>query len=134
MNLSNSPVWNDLDKITEQIDLDAVFKQHLEDCNYKISGYWNGDDFYEEISFTSPLYSELASVSISLIKEGNDKKHRIKLKFLLRTAISNNEGTAVSDFETRVGELVLIFNSNLEFLDENWLINIKSPFVIARRS
>jgi hypothetical protein len=132
MNLSNNPVWDNLDKLMEQINSETIFKQHLEDCDYKIGGYYDGDNFYEEISFPSSLCGELESIFLILIKEEHEKKCRIKLKFMLK--MPTLKDVVVSDFEREIGELVLTFNSDLEFLDENWLIRTKSPFITTRRS
>ena len=33
-----------------------------------------------------------------------------------------------------LGELLLIYNENLEFIDENWDLDINSPFIEVLRS
>jgi hypothetical protein len=37
----------------------------------------------------------------------------------------------VSESENAIGELNLILNDSLEIIDENWLIDIHSPYVIS---
>ena len=116
-----------------QIDLKALVREHLEDCDYKISGYWDENEYYEEITFVSFPYAELVSSSLDITVGENDNSHWIKLKFLLKAETSVDLDKPVSDVEKRIGELTLIFDSNLEFIDENWLIDVKSPFVVAKR-
>jgi hypothetical protein len=50
---------------------------------------------------------------------------------LLKADTSVDLGKQVGDVEKRIGELILIIDSNIELVDENWLIDIKFPFVVA---
>jgi hypothetical protein len=36
-------------------------------------------------------------------------------------------------FPENIGELVLIYNENLELIDENWLLDIDSPLLDKRQ-
>jgi hypothetical protein len=37
------------------------------------------------------------------------------------------------NFPENIGELVLIYNENLELVDENWLLDIDSPLLNKRQ-
>ena len=74
--------------------------------------------------FRGSIRAELVSSSLG-ITVGSDNSHWLKFKFLLLAGTSADSGKPVSDVETRIGELVLIFDLNLEFIDENWLIDVK---------
>jgi hypothetical protein len=37
------------------------------------------------------------------------------------------------NFLENIGELVLIYNENLELIDENWLLDIDSPLLDKRQ-
>ncbi|MBD2560449.1 MULTISPECIES: hypothetical protein [Nostoc] len=57
-----------------------------------------------------------------------DKKGFLKLKFVF--TVSDIDAIAQSIHNTqRIGELLLIYDENLEFVDENWLLDINSPFL-----
>lgn len=118
-------------KMVNKVDGNALGREHLEDCHYTISGYWDENEFYQEITFVGSISAELVSSSLG-ITVGPDNSHWLKFKFLLLADTSADSGKPVSDVEKRIGELVLIFDSNLEFVDENWLIDVKSPFVVAK--
>lgn len=133
LNSKKYPVWQQIAKITAQIDVNAIANQHLEDCNYTVNGYWDESEFYEEITFVGSLSIELISSSLGITVGEPDDSHWIKLKFLLKADTSADSARLISDVEKRIGELILIFDSNLEFIDENWLIDVKSPFVVAKR-
>lgn len=132
VDLNNRPIWKYFEEMLALIDIKAMVREHLEDCHYKISGYWDENEYYEEIAFVGSLYAELVSSSLGITVGENDNSHWIKLKFLLKAETSVDSDKPVSDVEKRIGELTLIFDSNLEFIDENWLIDVKSPFVVAK--
>lgn len=133
VNLKNHPIWQQITKIIAQIDVSAIVSQHLEDCNYTVNGYWDESEFYEEITFVGSLCAELISSSLGITVGEPDDSQWIKLKFLLKADTSADSAKLISDVEKRIGELILFFDSNLEFIDENWVIDIKSPFVVAKR-
>ncbi|WP_375472808.1 hypothetical protein [uncultured Nostoc sp.] len=116
LELQNHQVWRDLSEILETLDANALVKKHLELSDYKICGYWDEQDkYYETITLPRTLESELISSSIGVTY----KKRFLQLKFFL--IASAVDGTK------KLGELVLIYNENLEFIDENWLLDIDSP-------
>jgi len=131
--LNNRQIWKEFEEMLASIDTKTLVREHLEDCDYKISGYWDENEYYEEIAFVGYPNAELVSSSLGITVGENDNSHWIKLKFLLKADTSVDLDKPVSDFEKRIGELTLIFDSNLEFIDENWLIDVKSPFVVAKR-
>ena len=132
--LKNHQIWQEIAEILAEIDVNALVREHLEDCHYTISGYWDENEFYQEITFLNPISAELVSSFFGITVGETDNSHWLKFKFLLLADTSADSGKLVSDVEKRIGELVLIFDSNLEFVDENWLIDVKSPFVVAKRS
>ena len=84
--LKNHPVWHDLTEVLENIDANALVKEHLEFCNYKVCGYWDeNDNYYEEIILPYNLGTELISSSIGV----NRKQKFIKLKFFLKNPNHN---------------------------------------------
>ncbi|AFY58364.1 hypothetical protein Riv7116_6003 [Rivularia sp. PCC 7116] len=110
--LKNHQVWHDFTEVLENIDANALIKEHLELCDYKVCGYWDeSDNYYEEITLPSNLETELISSSIGL----NRNQKFIQLKFILQNLINNNH--------VRIGELSLIYDENLEFINENWYID-----------
>ncbi|NES63954.1 MAG: hypothetical protein F6K24_01010, partial [Okeania sp. SIO2D1] len=114
--LKNHPVWQDLTEVIEKLDANSLVTEHLELCDYKICGYWDEEDKYsEEIILPHSLPAELVSNSIGV----TNKKRWIKLKFVLN---ANNIATQY------LGELTIIYDKNMQFLDANWQINIDSIF------
>jgi hypothetical protein len=132
--LRNYQIWDELAKLLAPIDLNHLIKKHLESCNYKIRGYWDNNKFYEEIAFIHPICAELIGRSIGTnIINNHPTSDWIKLKFLLKADLSNGENTLVSDDgDNEIGELTLILDANLKVTDENWSIDIESPFVVAK--
>ncbi len=115
LELQNHQVWRDFTEILETLDTNALAKKHLELSDYKICGYWDEQDkYYETITLPRILEAELVSSSIGVTY----KERFLQLKFFL--IASTVDGTQ------KLGELVLIYNENLEFIDENWLLDIDS--------
>jgi hypothetical protein len=131
--LNDRQIWKDFEEMLAPIDTKALVRENLEDCDYKITGYWDENEYYEEIAFVGSPYAELVSSSLGITVGENDNSHWIKLKFLLKADTSVDLDKPVSDFEKIIGELTLIFDSNMESIDENWLIDVKSPFVVTKR-
>jgi len=126
LELKKHQVWHEIAEILEKIDVDAMLTEHLEACNYKISGYWDETEvFYEEIILPRSLDSELTSNSIGI----TDKQRWMKLNFALKA----NKGDSENQQERAIANLTLIYDDNLQFVDENWQININSPLVVAKR-
>lgn len=112
--LKTNPVWQDLTNILETIDSEALIKEHLELCEYKICGYWDERDIYhEEITFPRTLQANLASGYIGFA----NADRFLQLKFCLKA-------TDLSDRSQKIGEVVLVYDENLDFIDENWMIDI----------
>jgi hypothetical protein len=112
--LRTNPVWQDLTNILETIDSEALIKEHLELCEYKVCGYWDERDIYhEQINLPRTLQADLASGYIGLA----NVDRFLQLKFSLKAA-------DLSDRSRKIGEVVLIYDENLDFVDENWMIDI----------
>jgi len=125
LELKNHQVWQDLTEILETLDADVLVKQHLELCNYQVCGYWDEQDkYYETITLPRTLKAELVSSSIGF----NHKERFLKLNFLLIADTADGIQTA-SDNAQKMGELVLVYDESLEFVDENWLLDIDSPML-----
>ncbi|MBN4006142.1 hypothetical protein [Nostoc sp. LPT] len=111
--LQNHQVWRDLTEILETLDANNLVKKHLILSDYKICGYWDEQDkYYETITLPRILEAELVSSSIGVTY----KERFLQLKFIL--IASAVDGTQ------KLGDFVLIYNENLEFIDENWLLDI----------
>jgi len=133
--LTNHKIWDELAKILEPTHINHLATQHLESCNYKILGYWDSNNkFYEEIAFIHPICAELVSRSLGTnMIDNHPTSHWIKLKFLLKADLSASENNLVSDDgDDEIGELTLILDTNQKVIDENWLIDLESPFVVAK--
>ncbi|MCT7950743.1 hypothetical protein NG798_13155 [Ancylothrix sp. C2] len=111
LQLKNHPIWQGLTEVLKNLDANYLLTEHLELCNYKICGYWDEqDEYYEEITLPRSLSGELISNSIGV----TGPKRWIKFKFSLKHNSQN------------LGELTLIHDENMELIDENWQINIKT--------
>ena len=126
----SNPIWNELDKLATKIDTDALVKEHLKACRL-IRGYWHGDERYEEIRFVSPPQPELVSISLRTTVD-ESKSRSINMTFLLKGDTSSLNIPHDDADDNEFGELSLVVNENLEFVDENWFIDVDSPFVIAK--
>ncbi|WP_310481498.1 hypothetical protein [Chamaesiphon sp. VAR_48_metabat_403] len=112
--LRTNPVWQDLTNILETIDSEALIKEHLELCEYKVCGYWDERDIYhEEINLPRTLQAALASGYVGLA----NVDRFLQLKYYLKIA-------DLSERSRKIGEVVLIYDENLDFIDENWAIDI----------
>ncbi|MBE9120963.1 hypothetical protein IQ269_09060 [Tychonema sp. LEGE 07199] len=131
---TNRQIWDELAQLLAPIALNHLIEKHLESCNYKIRGYWDDNKFYEEIALIQPIYAELIGRSIGTnIINNHPTSHWIKLKFLLKADLSAVENNLVSDDgDDEIGELTLILDPNLQVTDENWSIDLESPFVVAK--
>jgi hypothetical protein len=128
LQLKTHPVWQDLTEVLENLDANALVTEHLELCDYKICGYWDEqDEFYEEITLPRSLSTELVSSSIGV----TGKKRWIKLKFALKAERSAAEDSLNDNATKDFGELTIIYDENLQFMDENWQINMDYPLIIG---
>lgn len=124
LELKNHQVWQDLITIVENIDSNALAREHLEACDYKVCGYWDEQDvFYEEVILPRTLETQLLSSSIGF----TGKERFLQLKFSLQTTVAAM--VQLNPQIQKVGELVLIYDENLEFLDERWLLDVDSPLL-----
>ena len=125
LELKAHPVWQDLSSLVENIDSDALIREHLEACEYRIDGYWDEQDrYHEEIILPSILAADLVSSSIGFKR----KERFLQLKFNLNTAGADcSKGNQLNQQSHKIGELVLIYNENLEFIDESWSLDLDSP-------
>lgn len=55
----NHKFWQEIAEMLTKFDVNALGREHLEDCHYTISGYWDENDFYQEITFGCPISAEL---------------------------------------------------------------------------
>jgi hypothetical protein len=125
--LKNHPVWQDLTEVLENIDANSLVTEHLELCDYKICGYWDEqDEFYEEITLPRSLSAELVSSSIGV----TGRKRWIQIKFVLQADRIASEDWSNANATQNLGKLTITYNENLQFVDENWQINIDSPLII----
>ncbi|MEH2327125.1 MAG: hypothetical protein V7K32_26910 [Nostoc sp.] len=125
LELKNHSVWRDLTEILENIDAHRLVQEHLELCDYKVCGYWDEQDkYYEIITLPRLLKTELISSSIGF----THKKRFLKLKFVF-TVSGIDAMDKPSHNAQRIGELLLIYDENLKFVDENWLLDINSRFL-----
>lgn len=116
--LNNHPVWQNLSEIVNSLDANSLALEHLELCNYQISGYWDESDrLYENIILPRPLSPQLISSGIIF----NADERRIQLKFTLNLETANPP--------ISIAKLTLVYDENLEFIDENWQIDLKSELI-----
>jgi hypothetical protein len=125
LELKNHQVWRDLTEILESLDANILVQEHLDQCDYKVCGYWNEqDEYYETITLPRTLGAELVSSSIGV----THKERFLQLKFFLITDAVNASQTQ-NNYTQKIGELVLVYDENLEFVDENWLLDVDSPML-----
>ncbi|OBQ43889.1 MAG: hypothetical protein AN484_09820 [Aphanizomenon flos-aquae WA102] len=118
LKLKNHQIWQDLTEILENLDPNSLVQKHLEQCCYTINGYWDEQDkYYESITLPHPIEAELVSSFVGVTQDNRF----LKLKFSLM------------NFPENIGELVLIYNENLELIDENWLLDIDSSLLDKRQ-
>ncbi|WP_392482735.1 hypothetical protein [Nostoc sp. C110] len=126
LELKNHQVWQDLTEILQSLDANLLVQEHLDQCDYKVCGYWDEqDEYYEKITLPRTLEAELVSSSIGVTHE----ERFLQLKFLLIADAVDNTKTASSNAQ-KLGELVLVYDENLEFIDENWLLDVDSSFLM----
>ncbi|NJM63067.1 MAG: hypothetical protein HC849_27405 [Oscillatoriales cyanobacterium RU_3_3] len=129
LELKNHPVWQDLTEVLENLNTDALVTEHLELCDYKICGYWDEqDNFYEQITLPRSLSAELVSSSIGVA----DKKRWIKLKFVLQDKNTTSQYLLGGNLTNNLGELTIIYDENLQFVDEKWQINMDNSLIVSQ--
>ncbi|MFM6756608.1 MAG: hypothetical protein ACKPJ4_08800, partial [Dolichospermum sp.] len=132
-----------LTEILENLDTNSLVQKHLEQCCYTINGYWDEqDEYYDSISLPHTIEAELVSSFLGVTQD----KHFLTLQFsligtLLNVAATIHAALAPEDKSypfrnptlQKIGELVLIYNENMELVDENWLLDIDSPLLDKRQ-
>jgi hypothetical protein len=120
--LKNHQVWQDLTKILHSLDANTLVREHLELCNYKVCGYWDEqDEYHEEVLLPHNIEGELISNSIGV----TENQRWIQLKFALNAL-------NVDKVTEKIGELILIYDENLEFINESWLLDIDEIYKFTR--
>ncbi len=127
LELKNHQVWHDLTEILANLDVNSLVQEHLELCDYKVCGYWDEQDkYYEEIILPRTLVASLVSSSIGV----TNSKRFLKFKFVLLD-LSPVPDSKPKNMDT-FGTLTLVYDENLEFVDENWFIDVNFPAVQAQ--
>jgi hypothetical protein len=109
--------WKDI-----RSDPNAIAYHHIQTCQSQLNGYWDEDDqFHDTIRFTQPLIPTLLSSSFGITPDQNGDTPWLNFRYTL----------TVADAEVPIGELNLILNDSLEIIDENWLIDIHSSYVLS---
>ncbi|MEA5550639.1 hypothetical protein VB713_06555 [Anabaena cylindrica UHCC 0172] len=141
LQLKNHQVWQDLTEILENLDPNSLVQKHLEQCFYTINGYWDEqDEYYDSISLPRTIEAELVSSFVGVTQDNRF----LKLKFSLIGTTTIHAKMIPHDPHDKsypfgspiiqnIGELVLIYNENLELVDENWLLDIDSPLLNKRQ-
>lgn len=126
LELKNHQIWRDLTEILESLNANILIQEHLAQCEYQVCGYWDEqDEYYETITLPRTLEAELISSSIGVTQ----KERFFQLKFSL-TADAVDHTKIASSKAQKLGELVLVYDENLEFIDENWLLDVDSPLLV----
>jgi hypothetical protein len=131
--LKNHPIWQTLSQTLKQLDANQIAVQHLQACNAQINGYWDENKFYEVIYFTQLPHPELTSSSWEVLPDGTENTHWLQLKFALTINPPSDSDPTHTTAQTTIGDLILILDENLEVVDENWLIDVHSPYVLANQ-
>lgn len=130
--LKEHSIWHSVTQTLEQINPDQIANDHLQACHDEIQGYWDEDDqFYKTIRFTQRPTPKLISKSLGLTSQDAGNVNWLQLKYSLTILLSTDESTFHPSSVITVGELSLILDDTLEVIDENWLIDINSPYVLA---
>lgn len=130
--LKEHPIWHSVFQTLEQINPDQIANDHLQACQDEISGYWDeNDQFYKTICFTQRPIPKLISRSLGLTSQELGNVNWLQLKYALTIPTSGDSPNLHPSSMTAIGELSLILDENLEIFDENWLIDLKSPCVLA---
>ena len=115
-------VWNNVSQALEQVDPYEIARSHLAACDFEIQGYWDEDDRpYDSVRFTTAPQPELISRSLGMSSSAASRWLQLKYELTI----------VDSGMKQSIGELLLILNEDLEVVDENWLIDLRSPYVVA---
>ncbi len=120
--LKAHPIWQNVTQAVAAIDPSVIAHHHLQACKSQLNGYWDEDDrFHDTIRFSQPIIPKLLSSSLGITPDRSGDTPWLKFSYAL----------TILDSEVSIGELNLILNDSLEVIDENWLIDIRSPYVIS---
>lgn len=133
--LKEHPIWDSVAQTLAQINPTQIASDHLQACQAEINGYWDENDrFYETIRFKQLPTPKAIGISVGLTPKETGSTNWLQLKYSL-TIPSSTDSTALdSSSAMTIGELNLILDDNLEVIDENWSIDITSPYVLAIES
>jgi len=130
--LKAHPIWHNVTQALAQINPNQIANHHLQACPTGINGYWDDNDqFYETIRFTQLPTPELLSASLGLTPQETGNTNWLQLKYSLTIPSSADSTNSHPSSATTIGELNLILDDSLEVIDENWHIDIASPYVLA---
>lgn len=130
--LKEHPIWHSVTQTLAQINPNQIASYHLQVCQAGINGYWDeNNQFYETIRFTQLPTPELISISLGLTPKETGNTNWLQLKYSLTIPSSTDSAALHPSSATTIGELNLILDDSLEVIDENWLIDIRSPYVLA---
>jgi hypothetical protein len=120
--LKAHPIWQNVTQTVAAIDPSAIAHHHIQACQSQITGYWDEDDqFHDTIRFTQTIVPTLLSSSLGITPDPSGDTPWLNFRYAL----------IVSDTTASIGELNLILNDSLEIIDENWLIDLHSPYVLS---
>ncbi len=115
-------LWQNVTQTVASIDPSTIAHHHIQACKSQINGYWDeNDQFHDIIRFTQPIIPELLSSSLGITPNRRGDTPWLNFRYTL----------IVSDATASIGELNLILNDSLEVIDENWLIDLHSPYVLS---
>jgi hypothetical protein len=130
--LKEHPIWDSVAQALAQINPNQIAREHLQACQAEINGYWDENDrFYQTIRFTQLPIPEAIGISVGLTPKETGNTNWLQLKYSLTIPSSTDSAVLHPLSATTVGELNLILDDNLEVIDENWSIDIKSPYILA---
>lgn len=130
--LKAHPIWRSVTQTLEQINPHQIANDHLQACHNEIHGYWDEDDrFYQTIRFTQRPTPKLISRSLGLTSQESGNVNWLQLRYSLTVPLAIASSTLKPSSVTTIGEMILVLDDNLEVIDENWLIDINSPYILA---
>ncbi|MDZ7956245.1 hypothetical protein [Nostoc sp. DedQUE09] len=44
LELKNHQIWQDLTEILQSLDTNVIVQEHIDQCDYKVCGYWDEQD------------------------------------------------------------------------------------------
>lgn len=126
MNIQKTDSFEEVFMYLEGVDAKYLVKQHLEHCQFKINGYYSDESLYDEIHFGETVDIEIQSQSLRFIKCLDE--HLIRL-YIEATLILSVRDTSEDLEDYELAEISLSFNEKGEFIDENWNVNMDSPYI-----